>query len=351
MAGINALGATKGEGSVIDGIERLQEFDIFIHEKSENAIREFKTYKWIKDELTGKFLNEPEDCNNHCFVGNTLIETIIGGKQIKDITQKDFVNTSIGYRRVLKLFNNGLKQVYKYSIQFDTFSLSLTCTKNHLIKTNQGWIQISKLKSGMMVYLAKNLTAKFSGCIRKNDIFQEGQQECTSKFGSSTIKKFLKDITFIIKIRIHGIMIFRIWNLLKEANIKANMAEKDLKKILNGSKNFTQQESQKLQNGIDQKKEKNGIRNKEWKLGLKENLKHLFVRNAVKNIKQDTQEYQNFVMLTVKHVHCEKEEKQNVYDLMIDEQHEYFANGLLVHNCIDPVRYGIRFYRRSVRPM
>lgn len=28
-----------------------------------------------------------------------------------------------------------------------------------------------------------------------------------------------------------------------------------------------------------------------------------------------------------------------VYDLMVDEQHEYFANGVLVHNCIDPLRY------------
>jgi protein required for attachment to host cells len=24
---------------------------------------------------------------------------------------------------------------------------------------------------------------------------------------------------------------------------------------------------------------------------------------------------------------------------MVDECHEYFANGVLVHNCIDPIRY------------
>jgi intein/homing endonuclease len=28
-----------------------------------------------------------------------------------------------------------------------------------------------------------------------------------------------------------------------------------------------------------------------------------------------------------------------VYDLTVEEQHEFFANGVLVHNCIDALRY------------
>jgi phage terminase large subunit len=65
MAGINALGATKGEGSIIDGIERLQEFTIFVHKDSLNAIDEFKKYKRVQDSVTGKYLDLPEDANNH----------------------------------------------------------------------------------------------------------------------------------------------------------------------------------------------------------------------------------------------------------------------------------------------
>ncbi len=65
MAGINAIGATKGEGSIIDGIERLQEFSIFVHEDSQNAMREFRSYKRIQDAATGKYLDIPEDANNH----------------------------------------------------------------------------------------------------------------------------------------------------------------------------------------------------------------------------------------------------------------------------------------------
>jgi phage terminase large subunit len=66
MAGINALGATKGEGSIIDGIERMQEFVIFVHEDSKNAQFEFRNYKRVKDERTGEFIEMPEDKHNHC---------------------------------------------------------------------------------------------------------------------------------------------------------------------------------------------------------------------------------------------------------------------------------------------
>jgi phage terminase large subunit len=65
MAGIPTIGASKGEGSVIDGIERMQEFLIFVHKDSKNAIREFKNYKWVYDDISNKYLNEPEDKNNH----------------------------------------------------------------------------------------------------------------------------------------------------------------------------------------------------------------------------------------------------------------------------------------------
>ena len=65
MAGINALGATKGEGSIIDGIDRLQEFAIFIHADSKNAIREFTNYKRAQDPATGLYLNYPVDKDNH----------------------------------------------------------------------------------------------------------------------------------------------------------------------------------------------------------------------------------------------------------------------------------------------
>ena len=34
--------------------------------------------------------------------------------------------------------------------------------------------------------------------------------------------------------------------------------------------------------------------------------------------------------------------EEQVYDIMVDNEHEYFANGVLVHNCIDAIRYIFR---------
>ena len=63
--GINAIGATKGQGSIVDGINNMKQYNIFIHKDSENIKREFNTYRWIVDPKTDKELNVPEDNNNH----------------------------------------------------------------------------------------------------------------------------------------------------------------------------------------------------------------------------------------------------------------------------------------------
>ena len=65
------------------------------------------------------------------------------------------------------------------------------------------------------------------------------------------------------------------------------------------------------------------------------------MRNAAINIKQGIKEYQDFAIITVKLNRIEEIEPQenNVYDFMVEDTHEYFANGVLVHNCIDAIRY------------
>ena len=75
------------------------------------------------------------------------------------------------------------------------------------------------------------------------------------------------------------------------------------------------------------------------KVGLIDRIEFLIVKYAEKNIKQDIQESQNTAIKIVKLKHYEIEESQIVYDLMVNECHEYYANGVLVHNCLDALRY------------
>lgn len=58
-------GAAKGKDSVINGIDKLQRFDIIIDERCVNTIDEFENYTWQKDRKTGEYINEPIDDYNH----------------------------------------------------------------------------------------------------------------------------------------------------------------------------------------------------------------------------------------------------------------------------------------------
>lgn len=56
--------AKKGPDSVRAGIQKLQDYEIFVHPKCVNALVEFNNYIWDKDK-DGKVLNEPIDEYNH----------------------------------------------------------------------------------------------------------------------------------------------------------------------------------------------------------------------------------------------------------------------------------------------
>lgn len=58
--------SAKGAGSVEEGLEWLKAFDIVVHTRCENVIRELKSYSWKVDKLTNKVLPVLEDKNNNC---------------------------------------------------------------------------------------------------------------------------------------------------------------------------------------------------------------------------------------------------------------------------------------------
>ena len=121
------------------------------------------------------------------------------------------------------------------------------------------------------------------------------------------------------------------------------MLKKDLKIIPNLLKSFNQKELRKQKNGMLQKKDYNGILNMEKKHGLIESTKNTTANNAEMNLSRDIQGLLNTAITTAKLKHFEQGESwsEEVYDIMVEDCHEYFANGILVHNCIDAARYAI----------
>ena len=59
--GINILGAEKGQGSVSQGIQFVQDQRISLTKTSTKTKKAYENYFFLKDKQTGKYLNEPDD--------------------------------------------------------------------------------------------------------------------------------------------------------------------------------------------------------------------------------------------------------------------------------------------------
>jgi phage terminase large subunit len=377
-AGYNAINANK---NVKEGIDNIKSMQLFISKDSINLLKELRNYRWKTKGET--IIEEPVKFQDDaCFVGETLITTKRGLVQIKDIiSNEDYVLTSKGYKKVLNLFNNGVKNIFNYRMQFGTdIDINIKSTSNHLIKTTKEWEQISKLQSGMTVFLNKPSMGKYINYILEEDILCNTNTTCIKKCGSSIMEQEKKDTIFITLMEIHGIIKSQILKKLRLLNIYQNIQKKELKKILNGLKNFIKMELKLQKNGINLKKEKNGINNMQKTLildiSLLENLIVKYVQMYLKkilnhkdfaqiNVNQNTEEILDLTILKecvknalinlsqiniVKQKLVDVEQSdfgfEQVYDIEVEDVHEYFANGLLVHNC-DSLRYSALYLKKN----
>lgn len=55
----------KGKGSILQGIQKLQQYELIIHPSCEALIEELQNYSWKKDKQTNEYVNEPIDLWNH----------------------------------------------------------------------------------------------------------------------------------------------------------------------------------------------------------------------------------------------------------------------------------------------
>lgn len=55
----------KGQGSILQGIQKLQQYELVIHPSCVNVLEELENYSWKKDKATNEYINEPIDNFNH----------------------------------------------------------------------------------------------------------------------------------------------------------------------------------------------------------------------------------------------------------------------------------------------
>jgi hypothetical protein len=173
------------------------------------------------------------------------------------------------------------------------------------------------------------------------------------KYGKVFMEKYQKDLLYTIKTIIHLIMNYLTWNVSKEENIKV-ITSQTLGKMKNIKRSKLIELEKELQKELLDLK--NGIKPKKGKRLQKEMLNfllqelNLFVWSVPNHLLQQVSQEENFVVKNVQengtHENGEKniltttlvtikplKEERDVYNLFVEDTHEYYANGILVHNC------------------
>jgi PBSX family phage terminase large subunit len=378
--------------NVLEGIgihaSLLNEGTLKIHSSCKNLIGEYTAYVW-DDAWQLRGIDKPLKHFDHCFSGQTLISTPIGKKEIQKINIGDYVLTSNGKKRVLKKFKR-LAKVYSYNI----LGIEFESTDSHKFFTiNRNYVKLTELKSNDIFVVNLLCQKKLFGMESNGEdilTLKRFQTETitglTSKerdvnftiesYGNGILGQFHQNTIFITKTKILPIMTLAICSVLDLKNTfpsiqKILLQNKDgLLKILANC------EFKELPNGTNQKKEGFGTKNTQKNLdlvtGKKKNTDALIATN---NSCPKKEAKQNFVQITVNHQQGElcsliifKKNVPNVisyfldasmhegsvaaklaetsflkedfvYDITVEDDHQYFANNILVSNCQDATRY------------
>lgn len=315
-----------------------------------------------------------------CFKGDTLIMTSEGEKPIKDVKSGDYVLTRKGYRKVVRNIYNGYKKVIHKKFDFGLHGTDIFCTFEHNFNANGKWKKYGKLTK------EDNLFVLSSSMVSNTADTQTGSTQIISttsgkKTGRTKqrccITQSLKKLTALqypmvwlsiirISIRLTMTSAILLCSLLRNIcayiticlnglqTILRNTTKKCTRKRIgtNAEKRClqTSQQSVECANGAEQNihpqtpisvsVESNAI--------INGNTKHLktmcrwFASGAEKLSMVINTLNQNVAAMSVPITYQQPTELTeigfeycDVYDLWIDGVHEYFANGILVHNC-DP---------------
>lgn len=156
-AGILIYPVIKGGGSILAGIEKMKDMEMFVTKDSLNLQHELRNYVWDRDK-DGNYINKPVDRDNHCFVGETLVSTDKGDVRIDKLKKGDCILTSKGYEKLTQFFEQGIRKILHIRLIFSNFTVEIKATPEHKFKTTKGWKELQELTVGDA--LACNLTAK-----------------------------------------------------------------------------------------------------------------------------------------------------------------------------------------------
>jgi len=341
------------------------------------------------DQDTSDKDERPVDQDNHCIAEESFIYTSRGLIPIEQIILGDFVRTRNGFNRVLNAWcsSENAKIVCIVTVK----GKRIRCTYDHKIFTeNRGFVKASNLKyNDILISIGEKKWKQLLGKIKDTEdipivkeylnkgilsVFQMVNLfTYTVKCGSQLTVKYLQDFIYIISTAIRPIMKLKILNALVRQNMQENIREISRKRENTFQKSIISQK-----NGILVKRALNYIKGS---VKFHQAKKYLLIRNAksaalflkrcvwikktnfaVINVDQSIEEKAELIISNplvkfVKNLSSkintasqelvedsvlylyEEARTRAVYDLTVENEHEFFTDGILVSNCMDANRY------------
>lgn len=309
------------------------------------------------------------DYGYSCLSGETEVETSKGLKRIDEIKENDFVLTRQGFRKVKWAGSRGVKNVYRLDFGNEKH---IIVTGEHPIFTINGWKRVDELgESETICELKQSLkekSIKDTQTVSTQTIFttkrkkteRRKQKYCIERYIKVSMERFKKEWLFTTLMKTLSIMNWII--LLQFQPVNTQRYTKILQKYRKRewTKYVQSMDLQKVTGKIEEinQSKQLGKKSEDVKSAVKKSFLPMFIRNSVELFVEKKRIlgvvirniFANNAEKYLLHHHTLKEkpvlrnvrisrqllkEKREVFDLTIEGEHEYFANGLLVHNC-DP---------------
>jgi hypothetical protein len=307
--------------------------------------------------------------HDDCFPAGTPVHTARGVIPIENVTKDDMVLTRNGYRKVLKSWCKGYAQVVtRYGI---------TATPDHRIfTTNRGWVELDKLADVDTLYRVE--TIKETSCQTSTPLgkqpdpvqserklnsmvdgitdtpkqnrqtiedithlMQSGKQPqdySIEMCGSSITVRSLTGTTFITKVGTLTTTDRETSCACQKPHIGLNTEMNEVREVALRNTSITLKTSESPQkHGIPRRRDESGTDDMRESQFSAETYLNKPVSSAEQCTNQSSIDRACAVTSAKRNEETTFSAKHGVpvYDLMVETDHEFFAWGVLVHNCID----------------